>query len=273
MANRYNMALMCVRLGRLEEAARQLSQGHAEGVFYSKWGFGGAVWEPLRKLESFARAEARNNGMIREAERKSAMKWEVSEPAGYDPSRPYPLFLALHGGGENLAEFKPQWTSKKLQGEFLTAYVQSSQVASMDGYHWQGEETTRRDLARAWREITARRRVDPSRVVIGGFSSGGFATMLAIFDGAPPARGFVILCPELPADPGAEELERALKRGVRGTLISTGQDRRLERQKQYVEFLAGKGLNVNMVVKPNIGHWYPPDLGELIDRALGEILK
>jgi hypothetical protein len=40
--------------------------------------------------------------------------------------------------------------------------------------------------------IRAKTSVDRARVVIGGFPSGGYATMLSIFDGAPAAAGFAI---------------------------------------------------------------------------------
>ncbi len=62
--------------------------------------------------------------------------------------------MALHGGGENVAMLKPNWVSPRLQAEFIVAYVQSSQVASMDGFHWQDEDRTRRDLQAAYGEVS-----------------------------------------------------------------------------------------------------------------------
>ena len=55
----------------------------------------------------------------------TSVKIEAVTPSGYDPAKKYPLFIALHGGGE-----------------FITAYVQSTQVASMTGFHWQDAAVT-----------------------------------------------------------------------------------------------------------------------------------
>jgi predicted esterase len=271
MANSYNLALMYTRLRRPEEAARVLSSGLDHGIFYSKWGFNGTVWEPLRRTPAFAAVSARNEAAIRAAEKRTAMKWEVSQPRGYDPSRKYPLFLALHGGGENVEQFRPNWTSPRLREEFLVAYVQSSQVASMDGFHWQDVEITKKELQRAYAEISAKYAVNGTRVYVGGFSSGGFATLTAVFDEVVPARGFVILCPELAPEPDAHQLAGLLRRGVRGTLITTEQDNRIEKQKLYAAALQAKGLDLRLIVRPNIDHWFPPDFGDLLDAALAHI--
>ena len=268
LANTYNLALMRVRLGEAEEATRALDLGHSRGIFYGKWAFEDAAWESLRKVEDFRRFLARNDGLILQAEKKAAMKLEVVTPPGYDQSRKYPLFIALHGGGENLAQFKPHWTSPVLRNEFLVAYVQSSQVASMDGFHWQRDAVTLKDLSQAYRDVLARYPVDPERVLIGGFSSGGYGTLITLFAEAFPLAGFVILCPEVPADPDNEAITRAARRGVRGTLLTTEFDRRIDHQREYAARLTKSGLEVRLIVTPNVGHWYPEDLERLIDEAL-----
>ena len=102
----------------------------------------------------------------------------------------------------------------------------------MDGYHWQDEAVTRRDLGEAYREIVAKYSVDPRRVLIGGFSSGGYGTLVTLFEGTLPATGFVILCPEVPDEPSQAALADATRRGVRGTLLTTEQDGRLARQQR-----------------------------------------
>ena len=199
------------------------------------------------------------------------MKMEVVLPEGYDPARKYPLFVALHGGGENLEQFKPHWTSPRLREEFIVLYVQSSQVAAMDGFHWQEDAVTHRELGVAYAAVLADHEVDTDRVLVGGFSSGGYGTLITMFEQALPAKGFVILCPEVPRDPTPREVVYAKQLGIRGTLLTTERDGRVERQRQYVASLTAQGLEVRIVVTPNIGHWYPDNLEELIDEALEHI--
>lgn len=271
LANTFNLALMYASLGDGEEAARALDDGHRRGVFYGRWSFEGAPWDTLGAVASFRRVLARNAELIAEAQRTSVMKLEVVTPAGYDPERKYPLFIALHGGAENLAQFRPRWTSPRLREEFIVAYVQSSQVAAMDGYHWQDDAITRRELEQAYRTVLAQHAVDTRRVLIGGFSSGGYGALMTLPAETLPIAGFVVLCPEVPPDPGREVVNDLVRRGVRGTLLTTARDGRLEQQRQYIDQLAKGGLDVRFSVTPNAGHWYPEDLEGLIDEALAHI--
>ena len=66
-------------------------------------------------------------------------------------------------------------------------------------------------------------------------------------------------------------LASAKARRVRGTLLSTEQDDRLKDQKALMDRLGKIGLKVRTVITPNIGHWYPQNLGELIDAAIEHI--
>ncbi len=45
----------------------------------------------------------------------------------------------------------------------------------------------------------------------------------------------------------------------------------MARQKEYVTRLNAKGLDVRLVVTPNIGPWYPDDLERLLDESLTHI--
>ncbi len=200
------------------------------------------------------------------------MRLEVATPPGYDSTKRYPLFVALHGGGESIAALKPHWVSPRLQAEFLIAWVQSSQVASMTGFHWQDEARTRRDLQAAYAEVVARYPVDPDQVIVGGFSSGGFASLVTAFHQTLPARGFVALCPEVPASLTDDDIAAAVRRNLRGALLTTELDHRVAAQRALAERWKKAGLDAEFTVTPNIGHWFPKDFGQQLDRAIERIL-
>jgi len=271
LANTYNLAAVHVRLGHWDEAVRALAEGHARGVFYNKWEFEGAFWDSLRAAAGFAAEQGRNDELIAAAQRKSVMKVEVATPEGYEAGRAVPLFIALHGGGQNLGQFRPMWTSPRLRRDFLVAYVQSSQVASMDGFHWQDEATTRREIEAAYREVLSTYSVDAERVVVGGFSSGGFGALVAYFAETVPAAGFVVLCPVPPENPPRELVLAAARRGGWGTLLTTELDGRRERQGEYAAYLNGQGLDVRFHVVPVLGHGIPDNLEQLLDDALERV--
>jgi predicted esterase len=271
LANITNLALTAVMQNDAEKAIYWLEEGHHRGLFYSKWAFLGEVWTPIASHARFKAFFQENTLRLAAAQKQASMKLELVKPATFNPKRCYPLFIALHGGGENMAEFKPQWTSRQLQKEFVVAYVQSSQVADMKGFHWQEDSITLAELTHAFTQIQEQVCVDLKQIYIGGFSSGGYGSMIALFSGTIPIKGFIILCPELPAEPDDIRLAGLAKRKIRGTLLTTELDRRIEKQKAFVTRLNSGKVSVQLKITPNIGHWYPPNLPELIDQALKHI--
>jgi len=272
LANTYNLALARAYLGDADRSLAALEEGHRRGVFYGIWNFTAEIWEPVKSSPRFEAFFEVNQARIAAAQEKASMKLEVVTPEGFDAAKKYPLFIALHGGGESTADFRPSWTSPRLRGEFITAYVQSSQVATMQGFHWQDVTVTRKELEAAYKQAVEQYPVDRERVIIGGFSSGGFGSLVAAMENFFPVRGFVVLCPEVPATIDDEEIQAARARGLRGTLLTTEADKRVEQQRTLMSRMEKAGLAVDFHLTPSIGHWYPEDFAVLLDRALGFIL-
>jgi predicted esterase len=272
LANTFNLAAARVYLGQPDKAVEALEEGHRRGVFYGLWDFIAELWGPLRGTPRFQAFLKANQVRVDEAQAKAVLLTDVVTPEGYDPAKTYPLFIALHGGGETVAELKPLWTSPRLRSEFITVYVQSTQVASMKGFHWQDAALTRRDVEAAYTRVLGRYPVDTGRVLVGGFSSGGYGAMVVSFGGLIPVRGFVALCPGVPEALTDAEVLAAKARGLGGTLLTTELDQRVEAQRALAERLQKLGLAVEFHLSPNIGHWFPEDFGARLDRAIGHIL-
>jgi predicted esterase len=273
VANAFNLALVHGQLGEFAQGVQALQAALDKGQFFGLWQFTAAIWAPYQERPEFQAFLERNKGLAAQAQKKAVLQVDVSLPEGYDKSRPYPLFIALHGGGENLAEFKPQWTSPRLRREFLVAYVQSTQVASMTGFHWQDAAATARDLAEALARVRSAHLLDEKKIFVGGFSSGGYGSLVALLDDVLPARGFVILCPPVP-EPAFEAKVPGLKaRGIRGAFMTTERDQRLDEQKRWHGIFVQAGLDVEFSVAPDTGHWYPDDFAARLDAALERMLK
>jgi predicted esterase len=273
-ANTFNLALMYLLQDEHEKALRALEFGLGKGVWYSKYAFLGEMWAPLRKLDGFKSFNQKNEAKRQEAQKTVEPKLEVFTPENYDKDKKYPLFISLHGGGENIEDFKPQWTSPLLKKDFIVAYPQSSQIVSMTGYSWTEDiELSKKEIKEAYKKIIQEYPVDSAQVLVGGFSSGGVATLEVVMDDTIPAIGFVVLCPAKPDNFAGERVRRAKEKGIRGTLITTEMDPRLSDQKEMAEIMKAEGLEHEFIVTPNIGHWYPDNLSELIDTAISHIIK
>ena len=274
LANAYNLATCHAFLEQPEAAVRALEYGLDHGCWYGTWDFEADVWAHIKDMDAFQAVRERSEAQLQRAQEQAKPELTVVTPKDYDPSKSYPFFLALHGGGETVADFRPQWISPRLESEFIIAYPQSSRVVSMTGFSWMGNDRDRSEIADAWHAIQADYNIDLEKVIIGGFSAGGHMALTLMLDEEQilPTRGFIALCPPVPEDypPGA--IARMRDRGQRGVLLTTEMDNRLAAQKELAEALEAGGLPLVFEVTPNIGHWYPTDIGEKIDRGIDYIL-
>ena len=273
-ANTFNLCLMNVHLNRLEKALEALEYGHDHGIWYGKYTFLADVWKPLTENDGFERIWARNEAMRLEGQKKVSAKLKLCAPEGFTETKKYPLFIALHGGGENLDVFIPQWTSSLMKRDFVVAYPQSSQMISMAGFNWTEDlEQTKKEILTAYQAALQSYSIDTEQVIIGGFSSGGVAALVAALEETIPVSGFVVLCPAKPDIFTPEIVQKAKSRGIKGTLITTEMDGRLASQKEMARIMDEEGFPLTFIVTPNIGHWYPKDLATQIDQAIKDILK
>lgn len=271
-ANSYNLGLMYVMLEDYGKSIEFLEYGLDHGIWFGKYDFFADVWKPLKEAEGFVDFIEKNNIKWEAAQKESRPKLEVKVPENYSPERSYPLFIALHGGNENLEAFIPVWASPLLRNEYIVAYPQSSQLVSMNGYSWSEDiALTKAEIDEAYAEVKTRFPVDEKNVVIGGFSSGGQAALVAVIENVVPVSGFVVLCPPRPAGFDREAVARAKERGIRGTLLTTEMDPRIKDQEAMREIMTSVGLPLEFIVTPNTGHWYPENLAEKIDAALRHI--
>jgi len=274
LANATNLATVRMFLNDPPGALAALSYGMNHGVWYSKYAFVDDLWAMAKQLPAWAEFQRQNEAAMLSARDDVRPRMEVSLPEGYDPERQYPLFLALHGGGENIDLFMPEWRSPLLQRDFIVAFPQSTQLVAMNGYNWiEDVATTLKELREAYEQVVEQYTVDREQVLIGGFSSGGVAALEVVLQDAIPVKGFVVLCPAMPDGFTPQRVENARDRGIRGTLLTTEMDGRLDQQRRMDEILTQEGLVHEFYVTPNIGHWYPEDLPNRIDRAINHILR
>ena len=96
----------------------------------------------------------------------------VYVPPTYDPARPAPLLLALHGSGGRGAEMVPMW--RAVADELGMLVVAPTEAGANEGYSFSREE--RDDVFVVLRWARRRFNVDENRVHLTGVSRGGHLT-------------------------------------------------------------------------------------------------
>jgi predicted esterase len=268
-ANSFNLSITYIQLKQPGKAILVMEKAVKKGVWFGKYTFENEIFTPLKSEKKFQKLLKKNLELLEAAQKKSKPELKVITPVNFQTEKKYPLFIALHGGGENLEQFMPLWTSKKLKEEFIVAYPQSSQLVDMYGFSWTEDMTlSLKEIQTAYNKVITDYPVDQNRIYVGGFSSGGVAALEVVLKNTLPVRGFVALCPAKPEPFDPEDVSAARDRGIRGTIITTEMDNRIEQQKEVINIFSQQGLQYQFAVTPNIGHWYPKDLGERIDQAL-----
>jgi predicted esterase len=274
-ANSYNLALMYGHLGEYEKGTEVLSKCLKQGLWFGKYAFiNKELWGPYKTLESFQAFLEENEILWKEAQKNAKPDLLVMTPEAYDSAREYPLFIALHGGNSNIANFKRSWNSERMKKEFIVAYVQSSQIISMNGFNWTEDiELSKKEIVDAYENTIQKYPVIEDKVIIGGFSSGGVASLEIVLHNMISVAGFIALCPAKTESFTPERVREAKERGVKGIILTTEMDPRLPDQREMNEILETENFPSEFIVTPDIGHWFPDDLDKKIDTAIAFILN
>jgi len=272
MANAYNLAFVYGHLEQYQKGIHALQYALDRRIWFGIYAFGQDIWIPYKELEGFGDILTQNEQLRQEAKKLAKPDLVIVTPEGYKKGGKYPLFVALHGGGGNIAGFKEAWKSEKMKKEFITAYLQSSQIVAPNGFSWTEDiEMAKEEIVDAYNKIIKEYSIDTDRVIIGGFSSGGIAAMEVTLCHSFPVSGFIVLCPAKPESFTDDKILAAKERNVHGSILTTEMDPRLAEQKEMVEDLKRLEFQYQFVVTPNIGHWFPEDLDVKIDHAIDHI--
>ena len=129
--------------------------------------------------------------------RAQAMATAVPVIKTYEPENrtpPYPLLLALHGGGAT-AEAS-HWMASVSHGWFL-GLPQSSQVYLPGVYTWNDWDWALQEVPQRYATICAEHPIDIDRVVLAGFSQGGGLAAWLGLSRLIPVRGLILVGPFL----------------------------------------------------------------------------
>ncbi len=177
-------------------------------------------------------------------------------PKSYDKSKPYPLVVVLHPAGLHGSRFVTVWgQTAERTGAFIVA---GPECKDQKKRMW--DIADEKDLLATIQKVMATFSVDPSRVLLTGFSQGGTYSYTFglrspdVFRAIAPVSGGLIARPSPEAD--------AILRKARGmgVYIAHGaiDDRiPIERARASRERLEQAGFTVTYREVPQLGHFFP----------------
>jgi hypothetical protein len=150
-----------------------------------------------------------------EKEKRAKFEYKVYLPERYDENKKYPLFIAMHGDGENMKLLIKDWKAENfLSRGYIVAYVQSAQVYNNNGYSWINNfDITRRDIKTFYQEMREKYFINAECVILGGFSGGTIAGIDILMEDVISINGLIAICPERkPESVTIENIEKAMHR-------------------------------------------------------------
>lgn len=266
---------MCLHAltGRQTEALAILRAALDQGEWFPpRWLVEDTDLTSLQTLPEFQQMLEVCRQRLAEAQMTSKPELFVKQPE--QQSEKLPLLIAMHGNGGNGRRAQEEWDKITTQG-WLLAIPQSSQIAGPDAYVWDERETGISEVRAHLAKLSDEYRVNPQRVVLGGFSMGGGQAVWMALHQAVKTCGFVVLGPylrkeELESLPALLDTQKP--DGVRGyILVGTEDHECLEVSRKVAEIMQAHDLACELEIRSGLDHSYPKDFGKVISKGLAFI--
>lgn len=260
-----DLAALYLELNRHQEAKEILQSAFDQGYWFTK-----VFIQPFFQEETFSELTEQWERLREEAEGKATAKSIIITPKDYDPTRSYPVFVALHGWGEDAAFFSQYWNSEKITNEYILIFPQSSQIIGYQNYCWDQRELAFEEITELIQQAQREDLLDLDQVIVGGFSQGGALAMdYALNQEQIPVKGFISLCPPKMEQMELDHLKAAgAEKGMKGVIITGDQDPCIADQREMVKRFEQANFAYQFVIEEGLGHWFPEKLGQYLKDAL-----
>lgn len=184
---------------------------------------------------------------------------------------PFPLILSLHGGGGFIKDEYEHWKPIVDQG-YILGIPRSTNLfwSGIDSAYWSDYESVVKEIKNYIEEINRNDIIDSKRLILGGFSQGGGLAVQMALTGDIPTCGFVVVAPgggmmDEP-DKWQSLIDESKNQELRGMIIRGTEDLAIPRDKlrDLAKMLNDNEIPCKFLEYPDLGHWYPPDLVDLV---------
>jgi predicted esterase len=197
-------------------------------------------------------------------------------PDNIDP--PYPFVLSLHGGGGFVEDEHQSWKQIVDQG-YLLGIPRSTNLywSGIDSAYWPDYKSSLEFIQSYIDSINGDKIIDTNRFFLGGFSQGGGVAVQIALTGDIPVRGFVVVAPGggMMDEPDIWQslIDKAKNRNLHGMIIRGTEDLAIPREKLHdlAKMLNDGGIHCQFFEYPGLGHWYPPDMVDMVTSFIATI--
>lgn len=245
--------------GDIDKCKEMLNVGFENGYWYPE------IYIPnVFSNEVYADEVIKWNELRDEAMKDTKVIYDIDYPTDFNEDLSYPLFISLHGWGENLELFKRFWKSDLMKKDFMHVYIQSSQKIGSSHFAWTNRDVSKTDIYTVIEEVKSNFLIDDF-IIVGGFSEGATMAMDLAFSDQELFNGFVSLNPNRPKSLSNENM---IKTNLRGGIITGDLDKSYNEQLELVDVFNEANFPCEFKINKDFGHWFPENLGVLVDEII-----
>jgi len=191
-----------------------------------------------------------------------------------------PFCMVFHGNESNAQAHVEYWRPLADIG-WLVAFPQSARLGEKpDTYIWNTPGKAEWDfeaIKKQYVEIQKNYSIDPTKIILGGFSMGGGFTLELTLGWHMPVKGFIAVAPYVPykyVNPESRYEDFVQSHSQRGYFIIGKEDSfAVEGTSALADRLPAMGISCHVESHENLEHAYPPAFNESLQRAVEFILS
>lgn len=201
-------------------------------------------------------------------------QFKVTLPKNYDADKAAPLIVALHHFSGNMDTTTDRW--KKAASDVGAILLTPQGTVKMgDGvYQWGRDiDTIERNVMKAIDQVMDKHKVDQKKIVLAGYSQGGWATWAIAAHNPDTFRGIIPVCGSVFPDT-MKDLESDDVGHLRAWIMVGGEENAdiIDANKKAEKLLKKAGAKVHLAIYEGVGHNYPKNSDEELSKALHFIL-
>ena len=264
---------IAARVGKPEIAEAIFKEALDSGFFYSERTL--RTDDDLQVMQGRPEFESlikRDLEILAEAQ-KQAMPYLEVLYQGRDTALGKALLIALHGNNSNVEKFRQYWGGL-WNTEWMVALPQSSQVSGKGNYVWNDMAVVERELRDHYASLCMGSKINAARVIISGFSKGGYAALDAAVRGYLPAKGFLAIAPYIgDLEAMLPLLDNIQNKHLRGYIIAGAKDEScVEGAIRLHDEMKKRSLCCELKIYPEMAHDFPDDFDVVLPEVLSFLL-
>lgn len=264
----FNVACNYSLMGDKKEALKWLSQAVDLGMYSFD---GDQDMDNIRGSKEYKKLLARADKLLAAIKERTADPVTVL-PAGYDPGRPHPLLVAMHGFGGEPQNFSKAFAGACVKKGYILCCPYAPVVMGKAAFNWgegDSDGLAERRVLESINLMRSRYNVDTGRIVLAGFSQGGYMAYLlglkhsGLFRGAMPIAGRYDTAFD-------RRLEQASRDGIKYYMLigeMEPEGRRLSNLEAMGRMME-HGITASLNAYSGVGHAFPGEPDFELERAL-----